>query len=140
MKCLTYKFNELKEYRFVVIFAQYKNQWIVCKHKNKTTWQTAGGRIETGEEPIEAAKRELYEETGALDFSIKPICDYWAGNDNQETNECLNGQVYFAIVNELGEIPIDSEIEYIKLFDEFPDNLTYPEITYELLPKVISRI
>ena len=25
-----------------------------------------------------AAKRELYEESGAVDFEIEPLCDYWA--------------------------------------------------------------
>ena len=28
---------------------------------------------------MEAAKRELYEESGAIDFEIEPLCDYWAG-------------------------------------------------------------
>jgi len=140
MKCLVYNFNELKEYKYVVIFARYQDKWIVCKHKNLTTWQTAGGHIEAGEEPYDAAKRELYEETGALKFSMEPICDYWAGQESIKTNECQNGQVYFANVKELGKIPEDSEMEYIELFEEFPDNLTYPEITDALLPLVKSRV
>ena len=37
-----------------------------------------------------------------------------------------NGQVYFAIVHSLEEIPSNSEMEKIGLFDSLPDELTYP--------------
>ena len=37
-----------------------------------------------------------------------------------------NGQVYFAIVYSLEEIPSNSEMEKIGLFDSLPDELTYP--------------
>jgi len=30
----------------------------------RNTWESVGGHIETGESPLEAEKRELYEETG----------------------------------------------------------------------------
>lgn len=28
--------------------------------------------------PLDAAKRELYEKSGAIDFDIEPLCDYRA--------------------------------------------------------------
>ena len=45
------------------------------------TWETQGGHIEAGEQPLDAAKRELFEESGAVDFDIQPLCDYWAGEE-----------------------------------------------------------
>lgn len=38
-----------------------------------------------------AAKRELYEESGAVDFEIEPLCDYWAGEvqTKEEGNVCF---------------------------------------------------
>jgi 8-oxo-dGTP diphosphatase len=142
MKCSVYKFGKLKNYRYVVTFARYNNRWIICKHKNRETWETSGGHIEQNETSIEAAKRELYEETGAIEFDIIPICDYWACDEPHETEniEWSNGQVFLAIVNKLGEIPKNSEMECIDFFKEFPQNLTYPDITYELLPQIITRI
>ncbi|MDR0301404.1 MAG: NUDIX domain-containing protein [Treponema sp.] len=142
MKSTVYRLNQLKQYKYVVTFARYKNKWIICKHKNRNTWETSGGHIEPGETPLDAAKRELQEETGAIDFEIEPICDYWACDEPHETENITwaNGQVFLANVNTLGEISKDSEMECINLFDEFPQNLTYPHITYTLLPQIITRI
>jgi len=142
MKCSVYKLGKLKNYKYVVTFVRYNDKWIICKHKNRDTWETSGGHIESDETPIEAAKRELYEETGAIDFDIIPICDYWACDEPHETENIgwSNGQVFLAIVNKLDKIPEDSEMECINIFKDFPPNLTYPDITYELLPQIITRI
>lgn len=56
---------EEKELVRVVIVSEYKGKWIFCKQKNKDTWELPGGKIEKEETPLAAAKRELYEETGA---------------------------------------------------------------------------
>jgi hypothetical protein len=48
--------------------------------------------------------------------------------------------VFLADVKELGKIPKNSEMERVDFFDEFPQNLTYPDITYTLLPQIITRI
>jgi 8-oxo-dGTP diphosphatase len=142
MKCSVYGFGKLKNYKYVVTFARYKNKWIICKHKNRDTWETSGGHIEKGETSFEAAKRELYEETGSINFEIKPVCDYWACDEPHETENITwaNGQVFLAEVKEIGKIPENSEMECIDFFNEFPQNLTYPDITYELLPQIITRI
>lgn len=44
------------------------------KHKN--LWGTPGGRIEPGEIPVEAAHRELFEETGLVVPNLRP---FWSG-------------------------------------------------------------
>ena len=36
----------------------------------------SGGHREVGENILETVKRELYEETGAIDFVITPVCVY----------------------------------------------------------------
>lgn len=141
MKCTVYETGKLKQYKFSVIFARYQNKWIVCKHRDRDTWETSGGHIEPGETPLDAAKRELYEETGAVDFTITPVCDYWACDEPHETENLgwSNGRVFLADVTRIGKLP-DSEMERIEFFDEFPDNLTYPDITYTLLPHVMGKI
>lgn len=124
MKCKIHKLDYLKEYKYVVIIARYHGKWVLCKHKERDTWETAGGHIEEGESPLEAAIRELHEETGAALFDITPICDYWAGDDTS----WANGKVFYAEVEELNELP-ESEIEKIEYFEKLPHNLTYGEIT-----------
>ncbi|MEG1614975.1 MAG: NUDIX domain-containing protein, partial [Oscillospiraceae bacterium] len=81
---------------------------------------------EFGETPLEAAKRELYEETGAVDFDIEPLCDYYINGVQNGWKFKGNGQVYFAIVHTLNELPEYSEMGRIGFFDSLPDELTYP--------------
>lgn len=79
MLCKTYDLNSLKEYKYVVILSEYNGNIVLSRHKQRTTWETQGGHIEQGETPLDAAKRELYEESGAVDFDIEPLCDYACG-------------------------------------------------------------
>ena len=63
-RVITYPLGELKKYRFTIICAQYKKVgggWLYARHKNRDTWETAGGHIEKGETPLDCAKRELRE-------------------------------------------------------------------------------
>ena len=124
MECRTHTLNKLKNYKFVVVISSYKGKIVLSRHKNRTTWETQGGHIETGENTLEAAKRELYEESGATIFTITPAFDYWTCDKIGEAN----GMVFIAEIKEFTSIP-DSEMEEIAFFDELPSNLTYPEIT-----------
>ena len=141
MKCSVYDLGTLKNYKYVVTFARYQNKWVVCKHKSRDTWETSGGHIELNETPIESAKRELYEETGSIDFDIIPICDYWACDEPHETENITwsNGQVFLAYIKTIGKLP-DNEMGCIEFFETFPEKLTYPDITKELLPYVLAQI
>ncbi|MFR7445451.1 MAG: NUDIX domain-containing protein [Sellimonas intestinalis] len=40
------------------------------------TYEVPGGHREAGETIDETARRELYEETGATDFDLFPVCVY----------------------------------------------------------------
>ena len=141
MKCTVYDAGTLRDYRFVVTFAIHNGKWILCKHKERNTWETSGGHIEPGETPIEAARRELYEETGSLEFDIETICDYWACDEPHETKNVswANGVVFLAYVNRLGGLP-ECEMEKISLFDEIPPNLTYPDITKTTFPYALKKL
>ncbi len=122
--CNTYELWTLKDYKYVVIIAKYQGKWVLCKHKMRDTWETAGGHIEPGESPLDAAKRELFEETGAVSYDIKPVFDYRAGDDVASAN----GMVFYADITEFNDLP-ESEMEKIEFFETLPVNLTYKEIT-----------
>ncbi|MBR4960550.1 MAG: GNAT family N-acetyltransferase [Clostridia bacterium] len=122
-------YGETMPYRFVVIFARYQGKWLYARHKKRRTWETAGGHIELGETPEEAARRELWEETGAVDFDIRYAFDYHVDNSTAKPGDHAAGQVFLADIRTLGSIP-ESEMAEVSLWEKYPpaENLTYPAI------------
>lgn len=123
--------GELSPYRFVVIFARYQGKWLYARHKKRTTWETAGGHIEPGETPYEAAVRELQEETGAIPVEVVAVFDYTVHTEIGFSY----GRVFFAEIERLGDLP-ESEMAETRLFDSIPDMMTYPQILPVLYEKL----
>ena len=112
-----------------------------CKHRERSTYECPGGHREAGEDILSTAKRELYEETGAIEYAIKKICEYSVcGHDGVVENDTETfGMLFFADITRFEELP-GYEIEKIELFDHLPDNWTYPEIQPILLEKVMLKV
>lgn len=115
---------EDEKLKFSVIMAKYQGKQIFCRHKKRSTWEIPGGHRELGESTYETAKRELYEETGAKEFSLNEICIYGVDMDGEITY----GMLCLAEVTVLGPLPPEMEIGQIELFDLLPSELTYPAI------------
>lgn len=126
--------------KFAVILSKYQNKWVFCKHKQRNTYEIPGGHREENEEILETAKRELYEETGAFKYSIKPICVYSVIGKNpiNETGEEMFGMLYFAEIESF-ESELHSEIDSIHLFDDLPEHWTYPNIQPLFIEEYLRR-
>lgn len=110
-------------------------------HGERSTFEVPGGHREKGERIIDAARRELYEETGATDFELFPIGVYSVreASDTDASGGETYGMLYFADIKRMGRLP-ESEIKQVALFDEMPANLTYPLIQPKLMEKVKSTL
>ena len=133
-----YNQTDDRKLKFAVIVTKAGGRWVFCKHKERSTLEIPGGHREPGEDIFTTARRELYEETGAADFTIEPVCVYsvtapW-NFDGQETF----GMLFFADVKAF-EKELRSEIERIVIQDELPTAWTYPEIQPYLIEETLKR-
>lgn len=126
--------------KFAVIISRSNGKWVFCKHRERDTYEVPGGHREANETIWETAKRELQEETGAVDFKIKPVCVY-SVKGKTRINETIDDETFgmLFIANVFSFEEINSEIEKIILVDELVDNWTYPLIQPKLIEEARRR-
>ncbi|MDV2686361.1 nucleoside triphosphatase YtkD [Alkalihalophilus lindianensis] len=82
--------------KHVWVICRYKEQWLVTKHK-KRGLEFPGGKVERNETPIDAAHREVMEETGGVIGDIRLIGQYEVTTEN----ELIYKNIYFATISSL---------------------------------------
>ncbi|WP_322176149.1 YegS/Rv2252/BmrU family lipid kinase [Acutalibacter caecimuris] len=137
LKCMVAPWDSQAKCKYVVVFSRYQGKLLLSRHRARDTWETQGGHIEEGETPLEAARRELWEESGATGFSIEPVCLYHAWVVENEADAAW-GAVFFADIEALGPLP-EKEMAEVKCFDSLPENITYPGITPVIFRRVRGR-
>ncbi len=127
--------------KFAVIIAKSGGKWVICKHRERDTYEVPGGHREEGEDILETAKRELQEETGALQFDLKPLCVYSVTGKTQvnESGEESFGLLCFAEITEFSG-RMEHEMEKVILMDELPASWTYPLIQPKLIAEYLRRV
>jgi 8-oxo-dGTP diphosphatase len=64
-----------EEAKHVLVICQLQDNWLLTKHKQRGL-EFPGGKMESEETLEEAARREVYEETGAILSELKFIAEY----------------------------------------------------------------
>lgn len=124
--------------KFAVIISRTNGHWVFCKHRERNTYEVPGGHREEGENILATARRELYEETGALQFNIKPVCVYSVIAEDSSDGKETFGMLFFAEIKSFEE-ELHSEIEKISITDKMVSNWTYPEIQPKLFEEAERR-
>lgn len=138
LQCKVHPLNTLSPYKYVVVCAHHDGKWLLSRHKKRDTWETQGGHIEANETPLDAARRELYEESGVDDADMYPVCDYYGYDADSHSN----GVVFLAVIHHIGALP-ESEMKEVRLFEELPAELTYPNVSpvlYGEAAKVLEKV
>lgn len=117
--------------KFAVIAARHRGRWVFCRHKARDTFEIPGGHREAGEAIDDTARRELREETGAVDFTLRPVCVYSVSAPDNFGGAETFGMLYAAEISSFE--PLRYEIEEILVTDRLPEKWTYPDIQPRLL-------
>jgi 8-oxo-dGTP diphosphatase len=112
----------ISDLTYVVIGALEAGKWVIVRHAERDTWEFPAGHIEPDENPDDAAKRELFEETGTTGAELQHLHDYVV----RINGKADYGRLYFGKISERGPLP-DSEIGEIRLSTITPGPATYPE-------------
>jgi len=112
---------------YVVIAAREEGRWVFVRHRDRMSWEMPAGHIEPGENPDQAARRELYEETGALRSRIRHLADYQVSR----ARVTGFGRLYMAEIEER-EAGLKYETAELLLCEDLPGNLTYPDVQKSL--------
>lgn len=129
------EYVEDEKLKYAVVIASYRGKWIFVRQKGKKTWEIPAGRKEPTEDILKTACREIAEETGALEFKMKPVMVY-SVKDSFGLNY---GQLFYCKIDSLSD-QLEYEIEEICFSEKIPENLSYPLIQPILFEKVRKTV
>lgn len=120
---------EKKNVGYSAIMANENGKWLFVRHKDFETWEIPVGKREVRESPLECAKRELYEASGATLFHINEVCAY-----NLEDSEKW-GILYVATIVKRNAYLYRGMLEVVGM-EDIPENIAY-EVYRELYQKAV---
>ncbi|MFP4555747.1 MAG: NUDIX domain-containing protein [Bacteroidales bacterium] len=127
--------SQAEVFNYVVIAASYNGSWVWVRKKGMQEWEMPTGHVEIDEKPEEAARRELWEESGAVEFELYPVCDFSIEHGTRKSHNRL----FYAQVTQMGELP-NFEMEEVSLRKTLPDKCTYGNVHPVLLDKVMRML
>lgn len=123
---------------YVIIGAIYQNRWVFIRHKHRKAYELPAGHIKPSEDTDLAARRELEEETGAMDYSIKCIATYTVNEDGSYRA----GRLFFAAISVMGEEIDTGEIDELLFSISLPEEISFPyvqTVLFDYLEKYRAR-
>lgn len=113
---LTFESRSFKNPGHVLVYAFYENQLLFTHHRQRG-WELPGGKCHAHERPIDAAIREVYEETGAVLSSLQPIAQYRIIHPKEALQIKT---IYAACIQKIHPLPIQFETDGRQLLCPVP--------------------
>jgi 8-oxo-dGTP diphosphatase len=113
-----------EEPRHVLVICQQGNGWLLTRHKERGL-EFPGGKLEPGETLEEAARREVYEETGAILEDLKRIGTYRVTGDNEAFVKAVFSAQVKQVDNPLtyhetnGPVCVDGDLLNLRFGDDY---------------------
>jgi len=118
-----------------IVFTFYDTRYVMTYHPKRKGWEFPAGKREQNETSIECAKRETFEEMGAILSNITPLGYYLVRKDNNS----FKTAVFVSNVDKFEPKPHWSETDLVKLFEELPENISYKDDVYKIVLDYIEK-
>ncbi|RAW19411.1 hypothetical protein DC345_01130 [Paenibacillus taichungensis] len=122
------EFHELEqEIQYVIMVTQFQGKYVIIHNLKRRGWEFPGGNRESDESVLRAAERELYEETGALKFTLEPFGIYQMNG--------RFGMVYYTNITKFRALSLEpnTEIGAMKMVDTLPEGMNFGDMFYSFL-------
>ncbi|HZW69175.1 MAG TPA: nucleoside triphosphatase YtkD [Pseudogracilibacillus sp.] len=106
------------EPKHVWVICRYGDKWLLTAHRSRGL-EFPGGKVEKGETAIDAAHREVMEETGALVDKLHYVAQYFVDGKGGQ----IIKNVYFAEIESLTEREHFYETDGPVLIEAIPRNI-----------------
>ncbi|HEX2915973.1 MAG TPA: NUDIX domain-containing protein [Chloroflexia bacterium] len=95
-----------------------EEKFVLCRNRWRA-WEFPGGGVEWRESIVEAAERELVEETGAEVSSLEFVSVLWL---ERGLYRSFKAALFYAEVTELKDHFDYYEVQEVRIFDSLPEN------------------
>ena len=128
--------EDLSNFDGSLVITFYNGNYVMTYHPKRNGWEFPAGSRKGEETSEECAKRETFEETGAILKTLEPIGIYTI----KSKEKIFKTIIFIGDVERFEPKPHWSETNLVKLFDSLPNKVSYSDDVYKIVLHKINEI